>query len=343
MRGRRTARNSGRVCDRRERGRVFPLGRDLRYRGGDCKGNNWSAHALRSTWHGKRSGNTVLHHDLWDYDLGTGRSCDGEANGKRSYLAQATKFGCGCVQSRNGTAIWPSRKTVRERRARAVVADAAVSHKTGAVLEAEVHRGRCKPVSRRGRARAHHRHPAELAQRRYLHAAQHHEEPDFRARRAWRSELGRCGRGSRDRHVVCALGRSAGPAHTAAARRVERRDRQDGAAAALHRTARIDVLRRQRHERDEPAVGPADRLRFEYGRYQMESAARRGPRTRGEGDYRHGQQLSRPPQRSGCHRRRGDFHGPLRRSHGSCVRQRQRKDPVGKEDDSELRGHSGCV
>ena len=67
------------------------------------------------------------------------------------------------------------------------------------------------------------------------------------------------------------------------------------------------------------------------------------PSLAAKGITEHGQQLSRAPQRPGRHRRRIDLHRAFRRSHGSRVRQGQRQDSVGKEDDPELRGHPGGV
>ena len=226
----------------------FPLGSptfDLW--GGDRKGNNLFGNTLlaldlrtgKRLWHYQ-----LLHHDLWDYDLVTGpKLLTVKHNGKPvDIVAQATKFGLLYVFNRvTGQPIWP----IEERPVPQSDVPGEQSSPTQPFptkpapfsrlkfTEADVNpyldeaeRARIIGILQ------------ERAQRRHLHAAQHHEEPDFRARRARRRQLGRRGRRSRDRHAVCALRRSAGPAHTAAAGGEERRDRQDGAAAALHRPAR---------------------------------------------------------------------------------------------------------
>ena len=226
----------------------FPLGSptfDLW--GGDRKGNNLFGNTLlaldlrtgKRLWHYQ-----LLHHDLWDYDLVTGpKLLTVKHNGKPvDIVAQATKFGLLYVFNRvTGQPIWP----IEERPVPQSDVPGEQSSPTQPFPTKPAPFSRLKfteadvnpYLDEAERARII-EHPAQRAQRRHLHAAQHHEEPDFRARRARRRELGRRCRRSRDRHAVCALGRSAGAAHAAAAGRAERRDRRDGAAAALHRTAR---------------------------------------------------------------------------------------------------------
>ena len=328
----------------------FPLGSptfDLW--GGDRKGNNLFGNTLlaldlrtgKRLWHYQ-----LLHHDLWDYDLVTGpKLLTVTHNGKPvDIVAQATKFGLLYVFNRvTGAAALADRGAAgaAERRARrAVVADAAVSDQAGAVFAAEVHRGRRQPVPRRGGARSASSAFCKDARNEGIFTPLSITKDQISVP----GELGGAnwGGAAADPETGMLYVRSADqPALHTPLKPVEKSDgdRHDDAAAALHGTARDDVLRGEWDERDEPALGAAHRLRSEYRRHQVEGAARRRAVARGERHYEHGQQLSRASQRSGGHRRRIDLHRALRRSHHSRVRQRQRQDSVGKEDDAKLRRH----
>ena len=252
----------------------FPLGSptfDLW--GGDRKGNNLFGNTLlaldlrtgKRLWHYQ-----LLHHDLWDYDLVTGpKLLTVTHNGKPiDIVAQATKFGLLYVFNRvTGQPLWP----IEERPVPQSDVPGEQSSATQPFPTRPAPFSRLKFTEADVNPYLDEAERARIigilqgrAQRRHLYAAQHHEGSDFRSRRAWRRQLGRRRRRSRDGHAVCAFRRPAGPSHAAAAGGEEHGDRRDGAAAALHRAAGDDVLRGEWDECDEPALGAAHRLRSEY-------------------------------------------------------------------------------